>query len=112
MLVRFESNETAEVLMYADTARMLLQVIGKETSARGTFTQPEMLPAATALRAEAQRSPKPNEDEEDEVDEQTGKRKGPQVGFSQRAWPLIDMLERTAASGPDAYVTWEASAAF
>ncbi len=111
MLVRFESSETAEVLMYAETARMLLQVLGKETTARGTFTQPEMARAAAALRAEAQQAPKPTEDEE-EIDQKTGKPKGPQVGFSQRAWPLIDMLERTARSGPDAYIVWEAAEAF
>lgn len=112
MLVRFESSETAEVLMYAETARMLLQTVGKETTARGTFTQPEMASAAAALRAAAQKAPKPNEDEEEEIDEATGKRKGIQVGFSQRAWPLIDMLERTARSGPDAYIVWEAAEAF
>ncbi|WP_412478459.1 DUF1840 family protein [Azonexus sp. IMCC34839] len=112
MLVRFDSSETAEVLMYAETARMLLQTVGKETTARGTFTQPEMAPAAAALRAEAQRAPRPSEDDEEEIDEAIGKRKGIQVGFSQRAWPLIDMLERTAQSGPDAYIIWEAADAF
>ena len=34
------------------------------------------------------------------------------VGLHQRAWPLIDMLERTAKSGPEAYVMWEAEADF
>lgn len=112
MLVRFDSSETSEVLMYAETARLLLQAIGKATTARGTFTQPEMAPAAAALRAAAQKAPKAGEDDEDEIDETTGKRKGPIVGFSQRAWPLIDMLERTARSSKDAYVIWEASADF
>lgn len=112
MLVRFESSETSEVLMYAETARLLLQAIGKATTARGTFTQAEMEPAAAALRAAAQQAPKPTEDEEEEIDPETGKRKGLQVGFSQRAWPLIDMLERTARSGKDAYVIWEATADF
>ena len=56
MLVRFDSSETAEVLMYADTAKMLLTALGKETTARGTFTQPEMLPAAEALREAARQA--------------------------------------------------------
>ena len=30
----------------------------------------------------------------------------------QRAWPLIDMLERTAHSGPKANIIWEAAADF
>jgi hypothetical protein len=34
------------------------------------------------------------------VDEKTGKKKEPVVAISQRAWPLIDMLERTSKGGP------------
>ncbi len=37
MLVRFDSSETGEVLMYADVAKVLLQAMGKETTARGAF---------------------------------------------------------------------------
>lgn len=108
MLVRFDSSETAEVLMYAETAKMLLDVLGKETTARGTFTQPEMLPAAEALREAAKQAAQPPEDE----DETTEEKKRPPVSFGQRAWPLIDMLERTSRAGPKAWVVWEAAADF
>ena len=50
MLVRFDSSETGEVLMYADVAKVLLQAMGKETTARGAFLPEQMLPAAQALR--------------------------------------------------------------
>lgn len=113
MLVRFESSETGEVLMFAETAKMLLQAMGKETTARGTFTQPEMLPAAEALRAAVQRAEEvlaaPADEAEADVDPKT---KGPVVALRQRAWPLIDMLERTARSGAQAHVVWEAPQAF
>lgn len=109
MLVRFDSSETAEVLMYADTAKMLLAALGKETTARGTFTQPEMLPAAAALREAARQAAQPPEEEEE--DAKDGKKKPP-VSFGQRAWPLIDMFERTARAGAEAWVVWEASADF
>lgn len=109
MLVRFDSSETAEVLMYADTAKMLLTALGKETTARGTFTQPEMLPAAEALREAARQAGQPPEEEDEEGKD--GKKKPP-VSFGQRAWPLIDMFERTARAGSDAWVVWEASADF
>lgn len=109
MLVRFDSSETAEVLMYADTAKMLLTALGKETTARGTFTQSEMLPAAEALREAARQAGQPPEEEDEEGKE--GKKKPP-VSFGQRAWPLIDMFERTARAGSDAWVVWEASADF
>lgn len=111
MLVRFESNETGEILMYAETAHALLEAIGKETTARGTFTQPEMLPAVEALRLAIARANEPPNDL-DEVDETERKKKPPVVYLRQRAWPLMDMLERTARTGPEAYVNWEAAADF
>ena len=112
MLVRFLSIETGEILMFADAARPLLQVLGKATSARGTFTQAEMASAAQTLRDAVKRAdappPPPDEDERDE----TGKKKEPVVAMSQRAWPMIDMLERTSKGGPKANIVWEASADF
>jgi hypothetical protein len=111
MLVRFESSETGEVLMFAETAKTLLQAIGKETSARGTFTPAEMVPAAEALREAVKRAEElqPEPEEEPEADKKT---KAPPVGLRQRAWPLIDMLERTARSGPESHIVWEAAQAF
>lgn len=111
MLVRFVSSETGEVLMYADVAKVLLEAIGKETTARGAFLTEQMLPAAQALRDAVRRSEalQPPEDEEDEDEK---KKKEPVVGLRQRAWPLIDMLERTAVSGPKANIVWEAAADF
>lgn len=93
MLVRFLSSETGEILMFAEAARTLLQAIGKECSARGTFTQAEMADAARTLREAVQRAEAPPV--EDEVDEY-GKKKEPVVALGQRAWPLIDMLKEQA----------------
>lgn len=111
MIVTFNSSETGEVLMHAETARTLLQIVGKETTARGVFTQAEMLPAAARLQAavdEARRLAAGEPAAEDEED----KLKPPPVGLPQRAWPLIDMLQRTAGSGPEAHILWQASADF
>lgn len=113
MLVQFESSETAEILMFAETAHVLLQLVGKETTARGVFTQPEMLAAAAALRQATREAPDlPDEDEEESAAEPGAKRKEPMVSLRQRAWPLIDMLERTARAGNSARIIWEASADF
>jgi hypothetical protein len=114
MIVRFDSSETGEVLMFAETARTLLQILKKETTARGVFTQPEMLPAAVKLQAavaEARRQADATVSDTDE-DDAEDKQKPPVVGLSQRAWPLIDMLERTASTGPDAHIIWEADKDF
>lgn len=111
MLVRFLSSETGEILMFAEAARPLLQAIGKETTARGTFTQAEMADAARRL-SEAVKNADTPPPQDDEVDEKTGKKKEPVVAISQRAWPLIDMLERTSKGGAKANIVWEASADF
>jgi hypothetical protein len=42
MLVRFDSSVTGELLMFDAVAKNLLQAMGKETTARGVFTQAEM----------------------------------------------------------------------
>jgi hypothetical protein len=114
MIVKFDSSETGEVLMFAETARDLLQILGKETTARGVFTQPEMLPAVAKLQAavaEARRQAAAMASDMDE-DDPEDKHKPPVVGLSQRAWPLMDMLERTASTGPDAHIVWEAAKDF
>jgi len=111
MLVTFTSSETGELLMFADVARTLLQALGKETTARGVFTQGEMAHAATALRqavARAQAAPEEGEDDEDA----DAPRQEPVISLGQRAWPFIDMLERTARSGPKANIIWRAGADF
>ena len=109
MLVRFLSSETGEILMFAEAARTLLQAIGKDCTARGSFTQVEMADAARSLRSAVQRAEAPPV--EDEVDEY-GKKKEPVVALGQRAWPLIDMLERTSSAGPKANIVWQASSDF
>ncbi|MCL2525357.1 MAG: DUF1840 domain-containing protein [Betaproteobacteria bacterium] len=111
MIVTFTSSETGELLMFAETARTILQALDKETTARGTFTQAEMLPAAAALREAVARAAEAPVDE-DEEEEEPGAKKEPVITLGQRAWPFIDMLERTARSGPKAHIVWLAAADF
>ena len=47
MIVKFQSVATANVIMFGDVARRLLEALGKEPTARGVFT-PEEYPAALA----------------------------------------------------------------
>ena len=108
MLVTFTSSETGELMMFADAAGTLLRVVGKETTRRGAFTRDEMLPAAKLLhdavaRGEAVATGKKTDQEEGE--------EAP-VALGPRAWPLIDMLERTARGDTDANIVWQAAADF
>lgn len=105
MLVKFLSSETGEILMFSEAAGPLLRAINKECTARGTFTLVEMMPAATLLReAVARGESGAPDDEEGGVDKP--------VAMRSRAWPLIDMLERTSKGGAKANIVWEAAAAF
>jgi len=108
MLVRFVSSETGELLMFAEAAKVLLQALGKETTARGVFTQPEMSPAAQLLKEAVARADRPTPANDDT--EETGAE--PVVTLDQRAWPLIDMLERSSRGGAKANIVWEAPQAF
>lgn len=104
MLVKFISSKTGELMMFAEVAHQLLAAVGKECTARGTFTVEEMLPAAEALKRAIERGEAPASSREDEAE--PGKEKP--VALGQRAWPFIDMLERTASQGHRANIIWEA----
>src|SRR5574343_1543190 len=107
MLVRFISSETGEILMFAEAAKVLLEALGKETGPRGAFTKDEMADAALRLRQAIERAGKPPVPEAEGESAQE-----PVVGVGQRAWPLIDMLERTSRGGAKANIVWEASGPF
>lgn len=102
MLVKFNSSETGEIIMFADIARQLLQALGKECTARGVFVKEEMLPAAKILQQLAPQTA--------DVAEEGGEERP--VSLGRRAWPLIEMLERTARGDAKANIVWTAAADF
>lgn len=107
MLVKFVSSETGELMMFAEMAGTLLRAVGKETGRRGTFTRDEMLPAAQMLRLAVERG---ETGANQPVDDDDGKDQP--VALGPRAWPLIDMLERSAKGDGHANIVWEAAADF
>ena len=119
MLVRLTSKTSGEMIMFAEHARRLFEIVGKECTARGVFTT-EQLPAAIArLRQavqddrQAQQSGERQDqrdgvDEREEDEEHAEARKAGRIGVSlgQRAQPLINLLEWTQKEG--GFVLWEA----
>jgi len=110
MVVKFTSSTSGQILMMSPVARQLLEVVGKSCTARGVFTA-EQLPDAirrlqrAALDPKAPPAPPPDSgnsggEENEEV----------QVGLGQRAFPLIELFERTLAD--EGYVMWEAPGDF
>jgi hypothetical protein len=105
MLVTFKSKAAADVPMYAEHAKLLLSLIGKtlepESAPRGIITTDDVPAALAKLKAAAdasRRSEKADGNRDDEPGQAIG------VGLAQRAFPLIDMLERAAKDGRD--IVW------
>ena len=106
MIVKFTSSETGSLIMMDDLARVLLLAAGKHTMAEGIFTAAEMPEAIQRLRAAVAAGAVPAEQQECEDEERVP------VTFHARAWPLIEMLERTASKGEKAHVVWRAAGDF
>ena len=105
MLVTFKSKAAADVPMYAEHAQLLLSLVGKtlepQAAPKGIITSAEV-PAALAKLKSAADAARSNDKTRDDRDDDDG-RPLP-VGLAQRAFPLIDMLERAAKAGRD--VVW------
>ncbi|MDR1890280.1 MAG: DUF1840 domain-containing protein [Zoogloeaceae bacterium] len=113
MLVTFTSSETGSFMIFADTVRPLLKAIGKVCTARGVITRPEMLPAVAALERYLQdcAATSKNALEAEAEDKELPAISRP-VSPTSRAWPLIDMLTRSAQSKKESHVIWEAAGDF
>ena len=119
MLVKLTSNTSGEMIMFAEHARRLFDIIGKECTARGVFTKEQLPDAIARLRQaiQADRSEQQSKehqdqrdgvDERDENEERAEARKAGRIGVSlgQRAQPLINLLEWTNKEG--GFILWEA----
>ena len=103
MLVKFHSSTSGEIMMFAENARVTVELMGKEALARGVITK-DQLPAAieriAAALARAKAAPPPAE-----LPDQTLP-----VSMAQRLVPFLELLQRTRDD--DGYVMWEAPADF
>jgi hypothetical protein len=98
MLVKFDSK-AGTLTTFGDVAVQLLRLMGQSGAVPGAILARDIPAAVERLRTgvgahkEASSTRKPDDREE------------PPVGLSQRAHPLIELLERAAKSGAD--VIWE-----
>lgn len=103
MLYRFQSKATGDVVMLPVHAEALLRIIGKDAAPKGILTADDMPAALAALhraiaedearRAQPADAAPPDADETDDGPEEE------RPGLRQRAWPLMQMIERAAAEG-------------
>ena len=111
MLVTFSSKNAPSVLMLSQHARVVLEAAGKTTVAdlpeRGVFT-PQQLPAAVAALEQAiAAAPASHDDEDEEGDDLPVPPMAREVGFAQRAYPLLELFRRAESAGDN--VMWELS---
>ncbi len=107
MLVTFKSKAAADIPMYPEHAKMLLAVVGKpfepESAPKGIITAAEAPAALAALKAAADASRHTEKNgAQSTADDQPGQTLS--VGLAQRAFPLIDMLERAVKEQRD--IVW------
>lgn len=107
MLVKFTSSTSGQIMMFAQVARQMLEILGKDCSARGVVTTEQLSDAIARLRAavtDAHGHPPADNEPDDCTDEAEA---GSRVGLAQRAYPLIELLEWTRKE--DGFVLWEAA---
>jgi len=108
-LVVFRSKAAAEIYMFAETARRLLNIVGKAESERGVIRADEVGDALDRLTAavEQEKAELSDERARRELEERTGdvhsERTLP-ITLGQRAFPLIGMLRAAQKKRVD--VTW------
>lgn len=111
MLVKFTSNTSGEIIMFAEVARRLFDILGKEGSARGVFTLEQLSEAVEKLRqAAGEKNMGQSAGAVQDGGEASGGGKSPPVGLAQRAFPLIELMERTRKD--EGFILWEAAQDF
>jgi hypothetical protein len=101
MLVKFDTKDAGQILMFGDVAVTLLKMMGNSGVVPGAILAADIPPALDRLKkgvaAQAQHPRARKNDEKEE----------PDVSLRQRAVPLIQLLERAAAGGYDVMWTEE-----
>ena len=98
MLVRFDSK-SGTITMFGDVAAKLLRMMGQSGAVPGAVLARDIPAVVQRLRLalDLQAEPTQPKDRKDDAE--------PKVGLRQRAFPLIELLERAGRNDDD--VLWE-----
>jgi hypothetical protein len=99
MLVRFDSK-SGTITMFGDVAVKLLRMMGQTGAVPGALLASDIPAAAQRLKTALATTKEPAGGEKTRSEEGE-----PPVAMRQRAFPLIELLERAAKKGED--VIWE-----
>jgi len=107
MLVTFKSKAAAEVIMYEEHAKRLLDMLGKEVE-KGIIRAEEAPAAIARIEREIeelkQQAAADKVQQDDDLDEEQEREAIQTVSFSARAYPLLEMLR--AAQAANQPVIW------
>jgi hypothetical protein len=108
-LVIFRSKAGADITMFAESARRIFEILGRPESAKGVITVEQLPDALQRLTAAVEQDKAQQQNDSanaanDEIASKGLQARG--VTFSQRAFPLIEMLRAAQKKGAD--VTWGA----
>ncbi len=99
MLITFKTKAYANITMFGDVGRKMLEMMGFGDSVPGAIRAEDVPRALANLRAGLAQLPEQVEPAGDADDDQ------PAVSLHTRAVPLIELLE--AAIADETYVSWE-----
>lgn len=109
-LVVFRSKAAGEIFMFAETARRILAIIGKQDTPRGVISAEQLDDALARLVAAVEEEKAQIEHSREDV-EQAQRRGEPAaeegaraITLGQRAYPLLEMLRAAQSKRVD--VTW------
>lgn len=102
-IVTFKSAACADVIYFGDVAQRLLALMGKDAEPKGIVTV-EQLPEAiarlkAAIEEDRERHLRLVQDEERGTETAEGGGTRPRVSLTQRALPLLALLEESLAEG-------------
>lgn len=105
MMYKFKSKAAGDVIMMSPAGDDVLRLIGKAPSAQG-IVEVAAMPAAIAALEQAVAADDAARSQAEKAAAAEGHKLGPREGVTlrQRAWPLVEMMKRSAAEGAD--IVW------
>lgn len=99
MIVTFKSAASADVIYFGDVAKRMMEVMGKDVTEKGIVTVEQMPMAIASLQAaiaaDKAQHQRQVQSEEPEMETAEDGSKRPHVSLTQRALPLLAMLQES-----------------
>lgn len=98
MIYKFKSDVTGNLIMMESDGDRLLRILGKEPAAQGIIELATLPAAIKALKAAiAQEETQPRQVEDEDAFDGPVRPSRDNVSLRQRAWPLVEMMQRARA---------------